>query len=100
MRSIRRSLSSLKPAVLCLSMVMLMLGITFVLVAAVAIWFRAPEQVYLYHLSEDKTLVRGGETLLAVMGYMRSEVAVALALLGGGALGIQLARPDALSSPN
>jgi NhaP-type Na+/H+ or K+/H+ antiporter len=100
MESIRRSLSSLKPAVLCLSMVMLMLGITFVLVAALAIWFRSPEQLYLYHLSDDKTFIRGGETLLAVFGNMRGEVTIALALLAGGFMGIHLGRPDQLSSSN
>jgi hypothetical protein len=98
MGEIRRSLARLKPAILCLSMVLLMLGITFVLVAALAIWFRSPEQVYLYRLSEDKTLVRGGETLLSVLGYMRAEVTVACALLAAGILGIHFGRPEPLSS--
>lgn len=89
----RRSLVQLKPAVLCLSMVLLMLGITFVLVAALAVWFRSPEQVYLYHLSDDKTLVRGGENLLTVLGFMRGEVVVALALVGSGLAGIRVGRP-------
>jgi hypothetical protein len=98
MIAIRRSLLSLKPAILCLSLVALMLGVTFVLVSALAIWFRAPEQVYLFRLSEEKTLVRGGETLLNVLAYMRGEVTVAGALLGAGIAGIRLGRPDPLSS--
>ncbi|HWA15913.1 MAG TPA: hypothetical protein VG817_05755 [Gemmatimonadales bacterium] len=98
MASIHRSLDRLKPAVLCLSMVLLMLGITFVLVTALAIWFRSPEQVYLYQLSEGKTLVRGGETLLTVLRFMRQEAAIALALVVGGLTGIRLGRPDPLPS--
>jgi hypothetical protein len=93
-----RTLSHLKPAVLCLSMVLLMLGITFVLVSALAIWFRAPEQVYLFRLSENKMLVRGGETLLSVLGFMRAEVTVACSLLAAGLVGLRLGRPDRLSS--
>lgn len=95
---LRESARRLRPAVLCLSLLLLMLGVTFVLVAALAVWLRAPEQVYLHHLTPKQTLVRGGESLATVLDYLQGEVAIALTLLITGLTGVLLSRPDRQSS--
>lgn len=96
LRRFTESPRGLRPAVLCLSLLLLMLGVTFVLVAGLALWLRAPEQVYLHHLTADKTLVLGGESIAAALAHLRSELGIALTLLLAGVAGVCFSRPDRL----
>lgn len=78
----------LRPAVLCLSTILLMLGSVLTLVALLAIALRSPESLYIYQIDEFRSVVIGGEGLTAVMGRVMQELGTALLLTLVGGLGV------------
>lgn len=92
MPQVRRMAQALKPAILCFSMLLTMLGTMLILVALLALWMRAPEQVSLHQLTPEAAIVRGGEQLGLVLHYMRGEVLSAMLLFLAGLLGLSLSR--------
>jgi hypothetical protein len=87
----------LQPAVLCFSLLLLMLGVTFALVTGLALWLRAPEQVYLHQLTPDKVLVLGGESVAAALSHLKGELGIAFSLLIVGVTGVLCSRPERIS---
>ena len=80
--------AELRPALLCVSTILLMLGTVLTLVALLAIGLRSPEALYVHQIDEFRSVVIGGEGFAVVIQRVMAELGTALLLMITGGLGV------------
>lgn len=83
---------ALRPALLCTSMLLLMLGVALGVIILLVVWVTTPEQIFIGQLTEAATIVQGGDSLASVTHQIRRELLSAVGLLIAGSAGVIAAR--------
>jgi hypothetical protein len=89
----QRMWSELRPALLCLSTILLLLGTVLTLVALLAIALRAPASLYIYQIDDFRSVVIGGEGFGVGARRVLHELGTAVLLTLIGAIGVLSIRP-------
>ncbi len=83
-----RLYSELRPALLTLSIVSLLLGLFLSVMIVFIAWIRTPETLLVSTNPDLPRVVRGGESLAAISGWLRAELGQGLALVVAGWAGV------------
>ena len=87
-----RRFDALRPALLCASMLLLMLGVALSAIILLVVWVTTPEQIFIGQLTEAATIVQGGDSITSVTHLIQRELLSALGLLVAGSAGVFAAR--------
>jgi hypothetical protein len=91
---LRRLYYQFRPALLTLSIVSLMLGLFLSVMIVFVAWIRTPETLLVSTDPELPRVVRGGESLQAIAGWLRAELGQGVALILAGWAGVlSMGRP-------
>ena len=84
----RHLLHRLRPALLTLSIVCLLLGGFLSVMILLIAWIRTPEALYVTGNQVGPRMVRGGESLGAISGWLRAELTPGVLMVLAGCLGV------------